>query len=837
MTHVMSIVGARPQFIKASVVSAELARIGVHETLVHTGQHYDYVMSEVFFRELPVRPPDHNLGIGSGGHGAQAGGMMHGIEMLVSQTQPDRILVYGDTNSTLAGALVGAKLCVPVDHVEAGLRSFDRDMPEEVNRVLTDHVSDLLFCPTATSVRNLAREGVHDGVSLVGDVMLDLALQMRERALTTPLPAAVEEGSYFVATIHRPANTDSTHRLEAIVSALREVSARVGPVILSAHPRLRGRLAEGAVMTDGLQLISPLGYLEMQGMLLRARGVITDSGGIQKEALFHGVRCVTLRDSTEWVESLDAGMNELIGNRLETLVEAAGRCKGRVSTFHPACSVRSVVVVLALLSRIRLSTPAPHVGAGMGGLTRAEHMPRKGPKTLPAKRPRDPSLFSPPASAQPLAARMRPRTLEEFAGQAHLVGPGKPLRDAIERGTVGSMILWGPPGSGKTTLAFLIAKYTDREFVPFSSVTEGVPRVREIIAEAEARLETGRGTILFADEIHRLNKAQQDAFLPHVETGTITLIGATTENPSFEIIGALLSRSRVFVLHQLETSDIDALVRRALADTDRGVGALTVTADDDAIHLIATEADGDARRALTVLEAAVSHVGPGGHITGQVARDALQKRFARYDKAGEEHYNLISAYHKALRGSDPQGALYWLARMIDGGEDPMYIARRTVRFAAEDVGLADPDALRIAIAARDAYHFLGSPEGELAIAEAAVYLATAPKSNRVYEAWNEALRLARESPAEPVPMHIRNAPTGLMKELGYGEGYQYAHAVPEAYIPQEYLPVKLRGTLLYEPGPFGFERAIAKRLAWWSELRARATGHVPSEERREDPNE
>jgi putative ATPase len=458
-------------------------------------------------------------------------------------------------------------------------------------------------------------------------------------------------------------------------------------------------------------------------------------------------------------------------------------------------------------------------------------MPRKGPRTLPVKRPRDPSLFAPPTSAQPLAARMRPRTLEEFVGQTHVLAPGKTLRDAIEKGNVGSMIFWGPPGSGKTTLAFLIAVYTDREFVPFSSVTEGVPRVREIIAEAEARLETGRGTILFADEIHRLNKAQQDAFLPHVEAGTITLIGATTENPSFEIIGALLSRSRVFVLEQLSVEDVAVLVRRALTDEERGLGNMSLRLDDDTVTMIATEADGDARRALTVLEASATHVGPGGHITTQIARDALQKRFARYDKAGEEHYNLISAYHKALRGSDPQGALYWLARMIDGGEDPMYIARRTVRFAAEDVGLADPEALRLAIAARDAYHFLGSPEGELALAEAAVYLATAPKSNRVYEAWNEAMRLARESPAEPVPLHIRNAPTPLMKELGYGDGYQYAHAVPEAYIPQEYLPVRLRGTVLYEPGAFGFERDIAKRLAWWAELREKTAKAQHSEDK------
>jgi len=310
----------------------------------------------------------------------------------------------------------------------------------------------------------------------------------------------------------------------------------------------------------------------------------------------------------------------------------------------------------------------------------------------------------------------------------------------------------------------------------------------------------------------------------------VTLIGATTENPSFEINGALLSRLRVFVLEPLSEDDLAGLVRRALADTERGLGELGLTADEDAVALLAREADGDARRVLTVLEAAALHVGAGGRITTEVAREALQRRVAKYDKGGEEHFNIISAYHKALRGSDPNGALYWLARMIDGGEDPMYIARRTVRFAAEDVGLADPQALRLAIAARDAYHFLGSPEGELALAEAAVYLATAPKSNRVYDAWKRAQALARETPAEPVPLHIRNAPTRLMEELGYGKDYQYAHAVPEAYIPQEYLPEKLRGTPLYEPGNFGFEKEIAKRLAWWAELRARAgaAGASPS---------
>jgi putative ATPase len=423
---------------------------------------------------------------------------------------------------------------------------------------------------------------------------------------------------------------------------------------------------------------------------------------------------------------------------------------------------------------------------------------------------------------------MRPRTLEEFVGQRQLVGEGKALREMIERGTVGSMVFWGPPGTGKTTLARLVANHTDRAFVPFSAVTEGIPRVREIMAEAQERLETGRGTILFVDEIHRFNRGQQDAFLPHVEAGTVTLIGATTENPSFEINGALLSRVRVFVLEPLGEDDLAGLLRRALADEERGLGAMGLRVDDEATALVARESDGDARRALTVLEAAALHVGPGGHVTAEVARDALQRRVARYDKGGEEHYNLISAYHKALRGSDPDGALYWLARMLDGGEDPMYVARRTVRFAAEDVGLADPQALRLAIAARDAYHFLGSPEGELALAEAAVYLATAPKSARVYDAWNAARALARETPAAPVPLHIRNAPTGLMKDLGYGAGYQYAHDVPEAYIPQEYLPESLRGTRLYEPSRMGFEREVAKRLAWWAELRARHEGGAAS---------
>jgi putative ATPase len=430
---------------------------------------------------------------------------------------------------------------------------------------------------------------------------------------------------------------------------------------------------------------------------------------------------------------------------------------------------------------------------------------------------------------QPLAARMRPRTLDEVVGQRHLLAPGKPLRESIEKGSVGSMVFWGPPGTGKTTIARVVAQYTDREFVPFSAVTEGVPRVREIVAEAEKRRRLGRGTILFADEIHRFNKAQQDAFLPHVEAGTITLIGATTENPSFEINGALLSRVRVFVLQPLTPEDLLSLLERALNDRDRGLGDWSLTVAKDALALIAAEADGDARRALTVLEAAAEHVGRNGHITVEVARDAMQLRFARYDKGGEETYNMLSAFHKSLRGSDPQGALYWMGRMIEGGADPMIMFRRAIAMAAEDIGLADPEALKLAVAARDAYHMLGPPEGYLPLAQMIVYLATAPKSNSAKVALGAALAAAREHPAEGVPMHIRNAPTALMKELGYNAGYQYAHDSPDAYIPQEYLPDRLRGSRFYEPGPFGFEKEIAKRLAWWEELRRRSSGTASSE--------
>jgi putative ATPase len=432
--------------------------------------------------------------------------------------------------------------------------------------------------------------------------------------------------------------------------------------------------------------------------------------------------------------------------------------------------------------------------------------------------------------AQPLAARMRPRTLDEFVGQEHLLASGKPLRESIESGTIGSIILWGPPGSGKTTLGRLIAAYTDREFVPFSSVTEGVARVREVVAEAHQRLAVGRGTILFADEIHRLNKAQQDAFLPHVESGTITLVGATTENPSFEINGALLSRVRVFVLQPLKPPDIRLLLERALEQPERGLGDQQLDVEVAALDVMSEEADGDARRALTALEAAGEHVGERGHIDVSVAREAMQLRFARFDKWGEETYNMLSAFHKSLRGSDPQGALYWMARFVEGGGDPMILFRRALAMAAEDIGLADPEALKLAVAARDAYHMLGPPEGYLPLAQMVVYLATSPKSNSAKDALGAAMRAAEDTPAEAVPLHIRNAPTPLMKELGYHAGYQYAHDVPEAYIPQEYLPERLRGARFYRPGPFGFEKEIAKRLAWWEELKRRSEADRGKEE-------
>ena len=425
------------------------------------------------------------------------------------------------------------------------------------------------------------------------------------------------------------------------------------------------------------------------------------------------------------------------------------------------------------------------------------------------------SLFEVPA---PLAARMRPRTLDEFVGQEHLLAPGHALGDAIRRGNIGSVIFWGPPGSGKTSLARLIARHTERQFVPFSAVTDGVPRLREIVKEAEGRRALGRGTILFCDEIHRFNRAQQDAFLPHVESGLLTLIGATTENPSFELNGALLSRCRVYVLRRLQQADVELVLKAAVVDSERGLGELHLAVDDATVALLAAQSDGDARRALTVLEAAANLVGDRGTITDAIIRDALAMRVPTHDKSGEEHFNMLSAYHKSLRGSDPHAALYWMARMIEGGEDPMTIFRRAIAMAAEDIGLADPQALTLAISARDAFHMLGPPEGYLPLAEMTIYLATAPKSNSVVMALTRSLEAAQETPAVGVPIHLRNAPTNLMKALGYGKEYQYPHDAPEGFVEQQYLPDELKGTTLYQPGDRGFERKIAERLAWWRQL-------------------
>ena len=427
----------------------------------------------------------------------------------------------------------------------------------------------------------------------------------------------------------------------------------------------------------------------------------------------------------------------------------------------------------------------------------------------------------------PLAERMRPRTLADFVGQDEIVGPGRPLRLAIEEDRVSSMILWGPPGSGKTTLARIIAGATESEFVRFSAVTSGVPELRKVIAAArDARRYNDRRTILFVDEIHRFNKAQQDAFLPHVESGLITLIGATTENPSFEVISPLLSRTRVIVLRPFTEEELAEILRRALADPVRGLGGLSIEVEPEALDHLVRAADGDARSALNNLEAAASLVAgkdPGERtITLTMAETALQRKALQYDRAGEEHYNLISALHKSLRGSDPDAALYWLARMLEAGEDPLYVARRMIRFASEDIGNADPMALQVAMAAMQAFHFIGRPEGELSLAQAATYLATAPKSNAIYRAYGMVKSVIGETGTLPVPLHIRNAPTRLTRELGYGKGYRYAHDYKEAIVPQDHLPERLRGQVYYSPTDRGYEKIIRERLTKWRRIREQA---------------
>jgi putative ATPase len=420
----------------------------------------------------------------------------------------------------------------------------------------------------------------------------------------------------------------------------------------------------------------------------------------------------------------------------------------------------------------------------------------------------------------PLAERMRPQKISEYIGQQHLLGEGCLLKRAIEEDKLFSMIFWGPPGSGKTTLARILAVETKSKFISFSAVLSGVKEIRAVIDEARELLERKKiKMILFVDEIHRFNKAQQDAFLPHVESGLITLIGATTENPSFEVIAPLLSRTRVLVLKPFSENDLLAIVESALKDKQKGFGQISIKIDPDALRYIVLLADGDARSALNNLEAIVSMV-QNLHkdkrvISLEFAREALLKKALLYDKDGEEHYNLISALHKSLRGSDPDAALYWLGRMLAAGEDPLYIARRMIRFASEDIGNADPQALIIAVAAQQAFHFIGLPEGELALAQAAVYLATAPKSNSLYVGYGKVKETINTKGYLPVPLHIRNAPTKLMKELDYGKDYKYAHNYADAYVPQEYLPEEIKGQIFYQPRETGFEKTIKGRINAW----------------------
>jgi putative ATPase len=436
-------------------------------------------------------------------------------------------------------------------------------------------------------------------------------------------------------------------------------------------------------------------------------------------------------------------------------------------------------------------------------------------------------------AGRPLADRMRPRTLDEFVGQEHLVGPGKPLRTQIERDDPGSLIFWGPPGTGKTTLAKIIANMTRADFIEFSAVLAGIKEIKQVMADAERARQYGTRTIVFIDEIHRFNKAQQDAFLPHVEKGNIRLIGATTENPSFEINSALLSRTRVYVLQPLSEEQIVLLLETALRDEERGLGRQKLRAPAEVLKKIASYSSGDARSAYNVLEVAAtlarqaSGQESGAEITDAIVHDALQRRVLLYDQAGEEHYNLISALHKSVRNSDPDAALYWLGRMLEAGEDPLYIARRVVRMAVEDIGLAEPNALALCMAARDAVDFIGMPEGNLALAQAVVYLSVAPKSNALYTAYGDVLDDVERTAAQPVPLHLRNAPTPLMKGMGYGAGYQYAHDLEGKVADMPCLPENLRGRQYYVPTGEGVEKRIRERLEEIREWRSGGSAKRP----------
>jgi putative ATPase len=431
----------------------------------------------------------------------------------------------------------------------------------------------------------------------------------------------------------------------------------------------------------------------------------------------------------------------------------------------------------------------------------------------------------------PLAERMRPDTLDLFVGQRHLTGKGRLLTSLLDKGKIPSLLLWGPPGSGKTTLATILANTLSADFIFFSAVLSGVKDIRRIVAETENKGDnTNKQTILFVDEIHRFNKGQQDAFLPHVESGLLTLIGATTENPSFHVIAPLLSRAQVLVLQPLNSKDIKTIVKRALTDTEHGLGKLGLSAEAEALDALATLADGDCRRALNCLETAAALISESAEqqkITLSLIREAAQQQNLRYDNQGEEHYNLISALHKSMRDSDPDGAAYWLRRMLKSGEDPLYIARRLIRFASEDVGNADPQGIQVAINCRDAFHMLGSPEGELALLQAVTYLATAPKSNSLYVAEKRIDRDIKATGSLPVPLHLRNAPTGLMKKIGYGKGYKYAHDQKNGLVDQEHLPEKLSGKTYYDPTNRGFEAVIRDRLIKWRKiLQQRAKNHA-----------